>query len=54
MQTRNVSRGHGCPRITKFAYSLKQKKVIFMNCGQSLWKPQYDMDHLKLEQDILM
>ena len=25
-----------------------------MKKGQSLWKPRDDMDHLKLEQDILM
>ena len=25
-----------------------------MNKGQSLWKSQDDMDHLELDQDILM
>ena len=32
--------------VAKFAYSHKTKaKDIFMNKGQSLWKPQDDMDH---------
>ena len=32
----------------------KSKKDILMNKGQSLWKPQDDIDHFKTEQDILM
>ena len=42
------SRDTDAPAVAKFAYSHKQKnKDSFINKGQSLWKPQGDMDHFE-------
>ena len=37
------------PAVAKFAYSYrqKQKNIFVMSKGQSLWKPQDDMDHFE-------
>ena len=47
--TRYVSKGQGCPRFCKIRIFSqgKAKKDIFMKKGQSLWKPQDDMDYFE-------
>ena len=48
-QTRNVSMGTQMPPLLQNLHILmnKSKKDIFMNKGQSLWKPQDYMDHFE-------
>ena len=48
--TRIVSRGHGCPRCCEIRIfsQTKAKNNIFMIKGQSLWKPQDDMDYSEI------
>ena len=55
LRTRNVSKGQGCPRCCKVRILSQTKaKDNFMNKGQSLWKPQDDMDPIDINSDVFV